>query len=94
MKFGRHLKTSLVREYQYQYFDYDGVKKEVHSAFSKITKPQIKRGTTDGRHWTEDDEASFVSLLEAELDKVHTFQKVGHNCSIDKRSNRGRSHDG
>ena len=29
MKFGRHLRTSLVREYQYQYFDYDGMKKEV-----------------------------------------------------------------
>ena len=29
MKFGRHLRTSLVREYQYQYFDYDAIKKEV-----------------------------------------------------------------
>jgi SPX domain protein involved in polyphosphate accumulation len=37
---------------------------------------QIKKGTTNGRKWTEDDEAAFVSLLEAELDKVHTFQKV------------------
>jgi SPX domain protein involved in polyphosphate accumulation len=33
MKFGRHLKTSLVREYQYQYFDYDGLKKEVGARF-------------------------------------------------------------
>ena len=33
MKFGRHLKTSLVREYQYQYFDYDAVKKEVQSDY-------------------------------------------------------------
>jgi SPX domain protein involved in polyphosphate accumulation len=29
MKFGQHLKTALVREYQYQYFDYNSIKKEV-----------------------------------------------------------------
>ena len=37
---------------------------------------QIKKGTQGGRKWKEDDEEAFVSLLEAELDKVHTFQKV------------------
>ena len=76
MKFGRHLKTSLVREYQYQYFDYDAVKKEVWPTVMRSLMSQIKKGTTNGRKWTEDDEAAFVSLLEAELDKVHTFQKV------------------
>ena len=50
---------------------------------------QIKKGTKDGRKWTNDDEAQFVSLLEAELDKVHTFQKVClmTTCN-DDRSNR------
>ena len=43
------------------------------------TNKKIKKGTADGRQWTEDDEAAFVSLLEAELDKVHTFQKVHIN---------------
>jgi SPX domain protein involved in polyphosphate accumulation len=76
MKFGRHLKTSLVREYQYQYFDYDAVKKEVSPTVMRSLMWQIKKGTTNGRKWREDDEAAFVSLLEAELDKVHTFQKV------------------
>ena len=63
MKFGRHLKTSLVRDFQYQYFEYDTVKKEI--------KSRLKSGP-----WTEDDEAAFVATLEGELDKVHTFQRV------------------
>ena len=64
MKFGHQLSQSLVREFKYQYLDYDGLKREIK-----------KRLKGDGQ-WTEDSEAAFVQILEGELDKVFTFQRV------------------
>ncbi|KAK6348684.1 vacuolar transporter chaperone [Orbilia javanica] len=73
MKFGQHLRTGLIKEYNDYYIDYDGLKSELktrlHPANSRYKAPKAKE-------WTEDDEAGFVAVLEAELDKVYTFQKV------------------
>ncbi len=38
--------------------------------------PYQPGSATSRRKWTEADEKSFVALLEAELDKVFTFQRV------------------
>ncbi|BFZ58003.1 vacuolar transporter chaperone [Savitreella phatthalungensis] len=64
MKFGHQLSQSLVREFKYQYLDYDGLKRE------------IKKRIKDNGQWNEESEAAFVSILEGELDKVFTFQRV------------------
>ncbi len=64
MKFGHQLGQSLVREFKFQYLDYDGLKREI--------KNRLK---ADGS-WTEEAESAFVQTLEGELDKVHTFQKA------------------
>lgn len=57
-----------MREFKYQYLDYDGLKRE------------IKKRLKDADNvWTEDAEAAFVQILEGELDKVFTFQKVKSN---------------
>ncbi|VVT58568.1 uncharacterized protein SAPINGB_P006274 [Magnusiomyces paraingens] len=63
MKFGEQLKSSLIRDYYYYYISYDDLKADL--------KKTLKQHS-----WTEKDEERFVGLLEAELDKVYTFQKV------------------
>nr|5IJP_A Chain A, Crystal structure of the SPX domain of Chaetomium thermophilum Vtc4 in complex with inositol hexakisphosphate (InsP6). [Thermochaetoides thermophila] len=75
MKFGQQLRSSIIREYQWHYIDYDGLKADLKRASGPLvassdpTKPPR-------REWTEDDESRFVSKLEAELDKVHAKQQV------------------
>ena len=63
MKFGHHLKTSLYPEWTFYYLAYDELKREL--------KTRIRGGV-----WNEDNEESFVELLEKELDKVYDFQTV------------------
>ncbi|RIA98427.1 VTC domain-containing protein [Glomus cerebriforme] len=63
MKFGHHLKTSLYPEWTFYYLGYDELKREL--------KTRIRNN-----QWTDDDETSFVELLENELEKVFTFQTV------------------
>lgn len=69
MKFGEQLRSSVIREYQWYYIDYNGLKGELKNA----TGPPRDNGR---REWTEDDETRFVERLEAELEKVHTKQQV------------------
>ncbi|CDR47839.1 CYFA0S38e00452g1_1 [Cyberlindnera fabianii] len=65
MKFGEHLQSSLIRDYNFYYIAYDELKKE------------LKQGLKDnGNKWSNELEESFLTSLEAELDKVYTFQKV------------------
>lgn len=63
-RFGQQLRTSLIKDYQYHYIAYDDLKSELKTRLSAHSQ------------WTEDDEKAFVRVLEAELDKVFTFQKV------------------
>ncbi|KAK6340511.1 vacuolar transporter chaperone [Orbilia brochopaga] len=73
MKFGQHLRSGLIKEYNDYYIDYDGLKSELkHRLYPKNS--QYK--SPNSKPWTEDDEAGFVAALEAELDKIYTFQKV------------------
>lgn len=73
-RFGHQLKTSLIQNWYYHYIDYDGLKDALDTEYeSEPTRddPKPKR-----RPWNEEDEQRFVKQLEAELDKVFTFQKV------------------
>jgi SPX domain protein involved in polyphosphate accumulation len=40
------------------------------------SQPTAQYPNPKRREWTEDDEKAFVTQLEAELDKVYTFQRV------------------
>lgn len=71
MKFGEQLRSSIIREYQWHYIEYDELKKELKNA----TGPP-KAGEDGRKEWTEEDESRFVEKLHVELDKVHTKQKV------------------
>lgn len=71
MKFGEQLRSSVIREYQWYYIDYNGLKGELKNA-TGAPRP----GGLGSQQWTEDDEIRFVSRLEAELEKVHTKQQV------------------
>ena len=55
--------------FQYHYIAYDDLKVELKSRLYPNGSPTPKK-------WTEKDEKAFVEFLEAELDKVFTFQKV------------------
>ncbi|OAA82453.1 vacuolar transporter chaperone 4 [Akanthomyces lecanii RCEF 1005] len=71
MKFGEQLRSSVIREYQWYYIDYNGLKSELKNA----TGPAPADGVGPSQ-WSEDDETRFVGRLEAELEKVHTKQQV------------------
>lgn len=71
MKFGEQLRSSVIREYQWSYIDYDALKRELKNATGP---PKADNGSA--KEWTEEDEIRFVGKLETELDKVHTKQKV------------------
>lgn len=64
MKFGEHLKSSLIRDYNFYYISYDDLKNS------------LKNGLKNNKNWNNQLEENFLSSLEAELDKVYTFQKV------------------
>lgn len=81
MKFGEQLRSSIIREYQWYYIDYDGLKKELKSPSGAPLDDSNKKNKGPAssaglREWTEDDEGRFVNKLETELDKVHTKQQV------------------
>ncbi|ODQ57352.1 hypothetical protein WICANDRAFT_35773 [Wickerhamomyces anomalus NRRL Y-366-8] len=65
MKFGEHLKSSLIRDYNFYYISYDDLKKELKSGLK-----------SNGNKWSTELEENFLTSLEAELDKIYTFQKV------------------
>ncbi|KIW15663.1 hypothetical protein PV08_05712 [Exophiala spinifera] len=69
MKFGQQLRQSLIKDYYWHYIAYDDLK-------DALKKPFVNGKSGEREPWTEDDEASFIQLLEAELDKVYTFQKL------------------
>ena len=59
-RFGQQLKQSLNRDWTFHYIDYEDLK-------STLRAP---------RAWDHKTEQTFIEQLEAELDKVYTFQKV------------------
>ncbi|KIX05912.1 uncharacterized protein Z518_03886 [Rhinocladiella mackenziei CBS 650.93] len=69
MKFGEQLRQSLIKDYYWYYIAYDELK-------DALKKPFINGKSGEQEPWTDDDEASFIRQLEAELDKVFTFQKL------------------
>ncbi|KAG6010665.1 hypothetical protein E4U21_005163 [Claviceps maximensis] len=71
MKFGEQLRSSVIREYQWYYIDYNGLKDELKRVNSLPTP--VNAANDD---WTEEDEIRFVGKLEIELEKVHTKQQV------------------
>jgi len=83
MKFGEQLRSSVIREYQWYYIDYEGLKDDLKHA-SGPPLDSADTGASSSKkarrlskaEWTEDDEARFVEKLESELEKVHTKQQV------------------
>ncbi|KAK3335741.1 VTC domain-containing protein [Cercophora scortea] len=78
MKFGEQLRSSIIREYQWYYIDYDGLKDELKRRSGSATTPDdsTRSSKISKREWSEDDESRFVGKLETELEKVHTKQQV------------------
>ncbi|GIJ98796.1 vacuolar transporter chaperone [Aspergillus viridinutans] len=74
MKFGTHLRSSMIKEYYWYYIAYEDLKKALKTGY--VSEPTPENPKPDRKPWTEDHEKSFVSLLESELDKVFNFQKL------------------
>lgn len=64
----------MLREYYYYYLAYDQLKESLKTPYE--AEPSSENPIPKRRGWTEDDEKAFVAELEAELDKVFTFQRV------------------
>ena len=91
MKFGQQLRSSIIREYQWYYIDYDGLKRELKKAYgtpvnnhedndgagpSNSSLSKQDRRAQARKRWTEEDEQAFIAKLYAELEKVYTKTKV------------------
>ncbi|KAF9900225.1 vacuolar transporter chaperone [Linnemannia zychae] len=63
MKFGSQLKANRAPHWRYHFVDYDGLKAHLKSRSHE-------------REFTDQDEADFVKLLDAELEKVASFQTM------------------
>lgn len=64
----------MIKDYYWHYISYDELKEALKTPYLEghdQSSPKPQR-----RPWSEDDEKAFVQLLEAELDKVFTFQKL------------------
>lgn len=70
-RFGHHLRISRIEGWEAHYIDYDGLKEALKTEFETSERPKPKR-----KPWREEDEQRFVKKMEAELDKVFTFQRV------------------
>ncbi|KFY21918.1 hypothetical protein V493_07009 [Pseudogymnoascus sp. VKM F-4281 (FW-2241)] len=75
MKFGEQLRTSVIREYQWYYIDYDALKAQLKTNVTPSTGGA--KGTR--AEWTSENEEEFITTLYLELEKVHTKQKVKAN---------------
>lgn len=73
MKFGDHLRKSLIKNYSFYYISYDDL------------KHQLKKGLKDNDYqWSNQLEEDFLNALENELDKVYSFTKV-KNTEVNRR---------
>lgn len=73
-RFGHQLKTSLILGWEAHYIDYDGLKNALKTEYE--AEPTPERPKPKRKPWSEESEQRFVKQLEAELDKVFTFQRV------------------
>jgi hypothetical protein len=64
MKFGEQLRSSVIKEYEWSYIDYEGLK-----ALLKVEGPKGEK------KWTEEKETKFIDALDVQLDRVYTRQK-------------------
>ncbi|ODQ80757.1 hypothetical protein BABINDRAFT_160971 [Babjeviella inositovora NRRL Y-12698] len=65
MKFGETLKSSLIQDYNFYYINYEDL------------KYAIKKGlATNQDRWSNTLEEEFLTTLENELDKIHSFTKL------------------
>ncbi|RAK96340.1 putative vacuolar transporter chaperone (Vtc4) [Aspergillus ibericus CBS 121593] len=74
MRFGEHLRSSMIKEYYWYYIAYEDLKKALKTGY--VTEPTPENARPDRQPWSEDDEKHFVTLLESELDKVFNFQRI------------------
>lgn len=74
LRFGHQLRTSLIKGNHWHYISYDALKDALKTPFE--TEPIPENPKPQRKAWTEENEKHFVALLESELDKVFTFQKV------------------
>ncbi|KAI5287029.1 vacuolar transporter chaperone [Ascosphaera aggregata] len=74
MKFGEQLRSSLIKEWAPYYINYEDLKNALKTKYE--TEPTRETPKPRRKPWTEADERQFIALLEAELDKVFTFQKI------------------
>jgi SPX domain protein involved in polyphosphate accumulation len=64
----------LIKSQEFYYLFYDDLKDALKTPYESQPSPQNPKPKR--RPWTEDDEKAFVAQLEAELEKVFTFQRV------------------
>lgn len=68
------MQQSLIRNWYFYYISYDELKASLKTDL--VTEPASSKSKPSRKPWTEEDERRFVNQLEAELEKVYTFEKV------------------
>src|SRR4051812_1271722 len=65
MKFGEQLRSSVIKEYEWYYIAYDELKEKLKTPY--VTQPTKDNPNPPRKEWTEENEAQFIDLMEAEL---------------------------
>jgi len=64
----------LIKDYYWHYIAYDDLKEALKTEYE--TDPTAENPNPKRREWKDEDEQRFIVLLEGELDKVFSFQKL------------------
>lgn len=64
----------MIKEFWWHYIAYEDLKEALKTQY--VSEPTPDRPKPERKPWTEEDEKRFVALLESELDKVFTFQRI------------------
>lgn len=64
----------MIKEFYWHYIAYEDLKAALKTDYE--FDPNSGNPTSRRKPWTEENERQFVALLESELDKVFTFQKL------------------
>ncbi|KUI66300.1 Vacuolar transporter chaperone 4 [Cytospora mali] len=82
MKFGEQLRSSAIKEYQWYYIDYEGLKADLKKSSGPVIDQDARadgkkaKNKPKKKEWTEDDESRFIYKLEGELEKVYQKQQL------------------
>ncbi|SCU78117.1 LAME_0A03356g1_1 [Lachancea meyersii CBS 8951] len=93
MLFGVRLANQMYPPWKNSYMDYERLKKLLKESVIEKSDFSSKKSSRRENTWTEKDESEFVTVLDAELEKVYSFQSSKFSSIMDKLTSLERKTD-